>query len=74
MLLPGNTMMPDEKMMSEDEGDLLKGKSTEEEKLAKQALKKNNAKQVNMPMAEGNNSMLAQVVGIILGSPEFQRR
>ena len=38
-------------------------------------LRKNNAKEVSMPMAEGhNNSMLAQVVGIILGSPEFQRR
>ncbi len=73
-VVAGNTMMPDEKMMSEDEGDFLKGKNTEEEKMAKRALKKNNAKQISMSMQEGNNSMLAQVVGIILGSPEFQRR
>ena len=33
-------------------------------------LKQNNIKQ----SATGNNSMLAQVVGIIIGSPEFQKR
>jgi hypothetical protein len=27
-----------------------------------------------MANAPGNNSMLSQVVGIIVGSPEFQRR
>ena len=27
-----------------------------------------------LPTVEGNNSMLAQVVGIIIGSPEFQRK
>jgi uncharacterized protein (DUF1800 family) len=69
-----NTMMQEEKMMSEDEGDLQNEKNIDEEKLAKQVLRKNKAKQVTMPMVEGNNSMLAQVVGIILGSPEFQRR
>ena len=34
--------------------------------------KKNTAPQI--AMAKGNNSMLGQVVGIIIGSPEFQRR
>ena len=33
--------------------------------------KKNNNGQVLL--AKGNNSMLGQVVGIIIGSPEFQR-
>ena len=34
-------------------------------------LKKNNG---NVKMLDGNNSMLSQVVGIIIGSPEFQRK
>ncbi len=34
--------------------------------------KKNSANALQM--AQGNNSMLSQVVGIIIGSPEFQRR
>lgn len=49
-------------------------KNMTEEKLARQMLRKNNSKEVMIPTAEGYNSMLAQVVGIILGSPEFQRR
>ena len=68
-----NTMAPEETMMNDD-GSLPKRGEVNEEKLAKQMLKKKNGKEVSMPMAEGNNSMLAQVVGIILGSPEFQRR
>ncbi|MGY3212824.1 DUF1800 domain-containing protein [Mucilaginibacter sp. HD30] len=36
--------------------------------------KKNNNARNLQTIANGNNSMLAQVVGIILGSPEFQRR
>ncbi len=66
--------IPEEKMMTNDEGDVLNDKNKSEEKLAKKMLKKNNGKEVSMPVAAGNNSMLAQVVGIILGSPEFQRR
>ena len=57
-------MMADEKMMNEDEGDILNGKNMSEEKLAKKMMKKNIGKEVPMPMAAGNNSMLAQVVGI----------
>ena len=46
-----------------------------ENKMARQMLRKGNkGKEVVMATATGNNSMLAQVVGIILGSPEFQRR
>jgi len=66
--------MPEEKMMANDEGDVLNDKNRSEEKLTKKMLKKKNGKEVSMPVAAGNNSMLAQVVGIILGSPEFQRR
>ena len=38
------------------------------------AKKKDNNTRKAQPIANGNNSMLAQVVGIILGSPEFQRK
>jgi hypothetical protein len=39
-------------------------------------LKNNKGRKLNtnIQMAEGNNSMLGQVVGIIIGSPEFQRK
>jgi len=71
--VPENTIASDVKM-NEEEMNAPAGKNMNEEKLAKQMLRKNGAKEVSMPVAEGNNSMLAQVVGIILGSPEFQRR
>lgn len=46
-----------------------------EEKLARKNLgKRTKAGNEMMPSAAGNNSMLAQVVGIIIGSPEFQKR
>lgn len=65
---------PGERMMATDEGDVLNDKNRSEERLAKKMLNKKNGKELSMPVAAGNNSMLAQVVGIILGSPEFQRR
>ncbi len=48
----------------------------DENKVAKQMLRKGTKGDNNdmMPTVPGNNSMLSQVVGIILGSPEFQRR
>lgn len=49
-------------------------KKMSEERLARQLLRKKGSGDINTPMLEGNNSMLAQVVGIIIGSPEFQRR
>jgi hypothetical protein len=46
-----------------------------EEKLAQRTLRKKNTANVNTtPLVSGNNSVLAQVVGIIIGSPEFQKR
>lgn len=69
-----NTMMKEEKMTSDEESGAMNEKNISEEKLAKKMMKKKNGKEVPTPMTEGNNSMLAQVVGIILGSPEFQRR
>ncbi len=38
------------------------------------ALNKNNAKPVTLAYAAGNNTMIAQVTGVIIGSPEFQRK
>jgi hypothetical protein len=58
---PAATMTPtnaDNEMMDQQAG--LKGK------------RKNNF--MAMQTAAGNNSMLAQVVGVIIGSPEYQRR
>jgi predicted RNase H-like nuclease (RuvC/YqgF family) len=67
---PGEEITADE--MTEDRKD---NKNMDEDKLSKQLLRKGNkGKEVAMASAPGNNSMLAQVVGIILGSPEFQRR
>ncbi len=73
------TMNENGDMMNQDEMTKTKVKfkdNPNEERLAKQELRKN-GKGVNgdnMPVAAGNNTMLGQVVGIILGSPEFQRR
>lgn len=59
--------------MSPDDGDMMMNekqqKKLEEGKIGK---KKNNSDGIQL--ATGNNTMLAQVVGIIIGSPEFQRR
>ncbi|MBL0357245.1 MAG: DUF1800 domain-containing protein [Chitinophagaceae bacterium] len=60
-----------------DNENSMEGKSNtkmSEEKLARQMLRKKGAADMNTPLLAGNNSMLAQVVGIIIGSPEFQRR
>jgi uncharacterized protein (DUF1800 family) len=57
-----------------DKPDALSNKNMSEEKLARQMLRKKGAGEMNSPMLGGNNTMLAQVVGIIIGSPEFQRR
>ena len=43
-------------------------------KAEKAALNKNNAKPVTLAYAAGNNTMIAQVTGVIIGSPEFQRK
>ncbi len=70
-----NTMHIDEMMDDEASGNKNANNNLSEEKLARQMMRKN-VKGGNTAMAStpGNNSMLAQVVGIILGSPEFQRR
>jgi len=56
--------------MQEDDGDEMM--MDKKQKGANKIGKKNNDAQVLL--AKGNNSMLGQVVGIIIGSPEFQRR
>lgn len=44
---------------------------TEEKKMVKASVKRNDGRVQTLP---GSNTMLAQVVGVILGSPEFQRK
>lgn len=61
-----NTMMNDDAVMMDEQ---VKGNK---EKPGKKGNKQSDFS--TMQTAAGNNSMLAQVVGIIIGSPEFQRR
>jgi len=62
-------------MAADDLGNAENSNNMREDKLAKKILRKGNkGKDVAMASLAGNNTMLAQVVGIILGSPEFQRR
>lgn len=58
--------------MQEDGGDGMMMDKAEKKGAKKIGGKKNNEPQIQM--AVGNNTMLGQVVGIIIGSPEFQRR
>jgi uncharacterized protein (DUF1800 family) len=70
-----NTSTNNEMSADEMMEDKTSNKNISEDQLAKQLLRKGNkSKEPMMANAPGNNSMLAQVVGIILGSPEFQRR
>ena len=55
----------DEAMMDNQNPQRLKEKPNRKNDLAKGGM---------MELAEGNNSMLSQVVGIIIGSPEYQRK
>ncbi len=66
----GGNQDADEIMLDQKNGRILT-----EDKLARKNLgKRTKAGNEMMPSAAGNNSMLAQVVGIIIGSPEFQKR
>ena len=71
-----NSMLQDENKMEDAmSGNKTGDKKIDEEKLAKKMLrKKGSGREVAMASSAGNNSMLAQVVGIILGSPAFQRK
>lgn len=62
-----NEMMSEEMMNTVDT--VVKGKVSKE----KEVLGKKN-KPLTMQYLEGNNTMVAQVAGIIIGSPEFQRK
>jgi hypothetical protein len=57
-------------MTNEEEGMMAAGKKPKG-KPGKKAYGKNADA---LAMATGNNTMLAQVVGVIIGSPEFQRK
>ena len=60
------------------QGDEMMGGDNGKDKMPKERLrKKNTAKNtsiINMQTYAGNTSMLSQVVGIIIGSPEYQRK
>ena len=68
---PQQTNMVDTDVMMDDQKTNDNGKPNKENNL--KSLKKNN-NSAPLQAAAGNNSMLSQVVGIIIGSPEFQRK
>jgi uncharacterized protein (DUF1800 family) len=59
--------------MSAGSPDMMMAADTQQGKAGKKNFGKKNGYQAQQT-AQGNNTMLAQVVGIIVGSPEFQRR
>lgn len=61
-------------MLTEDDEEQATTTKKSDQKLAQQLLKKKGVKDVTMPTAPGNDYPLGQIVGIIIGSPEFQRR
>jgi len=65
-----NSVAPDEQIAMAVMGTEKKVK----EKSSSKKVGQKNSVAGQMPLAIGQNAMLAQVVGIILGSPEFQRR
>jgi uncharacterized protein (DUF1800 family) len=64
----GNTMESNEGMMMQKDQKKLNNKAQ------KQALGKKNNTTLDVAYSIGNNSMVGQVVGVILGSPEFQKK
>jgi uncharacterized protein (DUF1800 family) len=77
----GNAKPPTDANMSMSDNDLLGGTMMDDkdnDKLTREKISKKNlgkgASISSMQTTTGNNSMLAQVVGIIIGSPEFQRK
>lgn len=63
-------------VMQEDEGMMITAQKQNKKAEGQVSRKLNGKKGNNMQLqyATGNNTMLAQVTGIIIGSPEFQRR
>jgi hypothetical protein len=66
--LKENAAMLDSELIPEDEAE------TPNEKSMRKTNDKANVTTLRMQSTSGSNSMLAQVVGIIIGSPEFQRK
>lgn len=61
--------------MQDDEAQMIQDDTQTKEEAGKHSEKRNSKKDSGeIKTAAGNNSMLAQVAGIIIGSPEFQRR
>ena len=64
-------------VMNNEEDELMMAEENQNKKAGGKNVKKIGGKKNNadgIQLATGNNSMLAQVVGIIIGSPEFQRK
>lgn len=68
------TARPDEMQSGMDDMEEQNGKKGLKERPGKKNGARNNFTTMQMQAAPGNNSMLAQVVGIIIGSPEYQRK
>ncbi|HCN83347.1 MAG TPA: DUF1800 domain-containing protein, partial [Sphingobacteriaceae bacterium] len=66
----GKTVVPAQPGMKNEDA-VIMDKDPKEEKIAKSGGKSNRA---GMQTSTGNNSVLSQVVGVIIGSPEFQRK
>ncbi|MES3018494.1 MAG: DUF1800 domain-containing protein [Bacteroidota bacterium] len=64
-----NTVAQDKETMAGETSSMMDG--SKDEKVAQASVKRNQGK---VQTIAGSNTMLAQVVGVILGSPEFQRK
>lgn len=71
---PDRNTMSTDNTMNEESMTMMDGdsKKANRKTLKEKPSKKNTGE--NLPMAKGVNNMLTQVVGIIIGSPEFQRK
>lgn len=68
----GKTAPPVEMNLPTNEDEMTMDKTQDDKKPKNKPGKKNNP--FDTTMLAGNNTMLSQVVGIIIGSPEFQRK
>jgi uncharacterized protein (DUF1800 family) len=69
--------LPPTMQANDDGNEMMLAAATEkvkQKKLEKQALGKKTNPVVSVQYTQGSNSMIAQVVGVILGSPEFQKK
>jgi uncharacterized protein (DUF1800 family) len=70
---PDRNIMNTDDMMNDDAMTMDGDSKKQNRKMLKEKPSKKNTGE-NLPMLNGQNNMLTQVVGIIVGSPEFQRK